>query len=346
MKKKLVISVLLVVITTLCILESCRKHDGEFSRPTPLAFKIPEGWPAPERDIFQNNPLTEQGFQLGKRLFYDGILSKDGGSPCSSCHQPVAAFGTFNHDLSHGYNHSHTKRNAPPLFNLAWMREMNWDGGSPDLESVSLAQINDIIFMGENTSDVVNKLLNHPEYPGLFKAAFGSSGVNAERLSKALAQFVGSFISAESKYDKVKRGEASFNVNEAAGYLVYKARCANCHTEPLFTDFSYRNNGLPKDGFLQDNGRMNVTGNSSDSLKFRVPSLRNTGFTYPYMHDGRKISLQKIVDHYGFERVSGPGVDTSILNKPAFTPTEKFQLITFLETLNDSSFLTNPRYLQ
>ncbi|MEO5647601.1 MAG: cytochrome-c peroxidase, partial [Chitinophagaceae bacterium] len=233
MKFRIILSIFLLLSTSLLILDACKKPGENFLPPTLLQFTIPGGWPAPIRNIFANNPLTEEGFQLGKMLFYDGILSKDGGSPCSSCHQPIAGFGTFNHDLSHGYNNSHTKRNAVPLFNLAWMVEMNWDGSSPGIEDVSLRQINDIIFMGENTNDVLNKLRNRADYRMQFGKAFGSPDIDANRLSKALAQFIGSFISANSKYDKVKRGETGFTANEASGYAIYKSRCASCHSEPL-----------------------------------------------------------------------------------------------------------------
>ena len=313
-------------------------------RSTPVKWEIPKGWPKPSSDIFSNNKLTEEGFELGRKLFYDPNLSKDGNISCASCHQQFAAFSTFDHDLSHGVNNSFTTRNAPGLFNLAWMKEFHWDGGVNHIEVQPLSPLTLPNEMGETLDSIIFKLKGSEEYPSLFKKAFGSNKVNSQRLLKALAQFTGSLISANSKYDKVMRGEANFTRFEANGYALFKSNCAGCHKEPLFTDDSYRNNGLTLNRF-NDIGRMQITGNPKDSLKFKVPSLRNVQVSFPYMHDGRIFSVPQVVDHYlqGIDTTM-PTLDPILKNKIVLSPREKNELTYFLYTLTDSAFLKDPRF--
>ena len=180
----------------------------------------------------------------------------------------------------------------------------------------------------------------------MFKAAFGSNLINSQRMLKAIAQFVGSMVSANSKYDKVKRGEDKFNSAEAHGYELFKANCATCHKEPLFTDNLYRNNGLPLNDFLKDYGRMRITGDSADSLKFIVPSLRNVSVTFPYMHDGRLYSLYKVVDHYRTEIQMSRTLDSSLRKPLNISDAERDDIVYFLHTLKDTSFLNNKRFSQ
>ena len=304
------------------LFDACKKSDehaiSSGYHPTYLTFKIPAGWPTPPIDIFKNNPLTEEGFQLGKKLFYDGRLSKDGNFPCASCHQQFAAFSTYDHQFSHGFNNSFTFRNAPPLFNLAWMNE-----------------------------NLLKKLSIDTAYPRMFAAAFGDTTINSQRMLKALSQFMGSIQSFNSKYDQVKRGEASFTVAEQNGYTTFKAKCNSCHTEPLFTDNSFRNNGLSIDPFLKDIGRMRITGKSSDSIVFKVPSLRNIQYTGPYMHDGRIFSLLQVVSYYqtGID-ITQPTLDPLLKNRLSFTNQEKVDLIEFLQTLTDDVLLHDNRLSQ
>jgi cytochrome c peroxidase len=180
----------------------------------------------------------------------------------------------------------------------------------------------------------------------MFKAAFGSTMINSQRMLKALAQFVGSMVSSNSKYDKVKRGEEKFNPVEAHGYELFKANCATCHKEPLFTDDSYRNNGLSLNNFLKDYGRMAITGDPADSLKFIVPSLRNLSVTFPYMHDGRLYSLYKVVDHYRNGIQISHTLDSSLVNPISMTDSDRDALVYFLHTLKDTSFLKDKRFSQ
>lgn len=333
-------------IVILCILGSAISWvsmDTEYRKPKPVPFPIPKGWPQPVYD-FSKNPLTEEGIALGKKLFYDTRLSKDGEISCASCHQQFGAFNTYDHNLSHGFNNSLTTRNAPGLFNLAWQKEYMWDGGINHLDLQPLAPITAENEMAETIENVINKLKSDKEYRQLFKAAFGDETINTQRLGKAISQFELQLISSNSKYDKVMRGEAAFILPEQLGYDIFKKKCIACHTEPMFTDYSYRNVGLPIDTYLKDLGRMKITGDPADSLKFKVPSLRNVGMTFPYGHDGRLFSLMSVFEHYRKNMVVSATTDPLLKNKMALSNYEIGQLTAFLYTLTDSSFLKDPRF--
>lgn len=200
--------------------------------------------------------------------------------------------------------------------------------------------------MGETIPNVLNKLSADATYRAQFAAAFGDNKITEEHLYKALSQFVVSLVSANSKYDKVKRGEAAFTAEEQSGYTIFQAKCATCHKEPLFTDFSYRNNGLEFDVALNDRGRARVTGNSGDDLKFRVPSLRNAELTSYYGHDGRLSVFRMMIRHYQNGIVQTPTLDPLLTNGIPLTATEENALVAFVRTLSDSAFLNNPRYRQ
>ncbi len=322
----------------------CKKNNEPDNKSaTPLQLNIPEGFPPVSYD-FTNNPLTKEGFELGRKLFYDGKLSKDGNFPCASCHQQFAAFSTFDHDLSHGFNNQFTTRNAPGIFNMIWQKNFHWDGGISNLEVQPLAPITAPNEMAEDISTVIKKLQADQEYPSLFKAAFGSTDITSKRMLMALTQFVAMMISANSKYDKVKRGEAQFTASELAGYNSFKQKCAACHSEPLFTDHSYRNDGFALNPSLNDMGRMYITNKRADSLKFKVPSLRNVAVTQPYTHDGRILSLGQMIDHYSSGIVSSPTLDPLLKNGITISFAEKYNLIDFLKTLTDSSFINDKRF--
>ncbi|HRN91449.1 MAG TPA: cytochrome c peroxidase [Ferruginibacter sp.] len=313
-------------------------------KPTPRPLPVPEGWPAPNKNMFSKNPLTEEGFQLGRKLFHDGNLSKDGYVSCASCHQQFAGFSTFDHDVSHGVNNTFTTRNAPTLANMAWHSAFHWDGGVNHIEVQAVSPITAHNEMGETLENVIAKLKADETYPPLFKAAFGNETINSQRLLKALAQYTGSLVSANSKYDKVKRGEAVFSNIEQKGYEIFKAHCATCHREPLFTDLSYRNNGLPLNRF-NDVGRMAITGKKEDSLKFKVPTLRNIQVSYPYMHDGSIFSIPQVIDHYtGGIQKDQSTLDPALKKDIAISQRQKYELMYFLFTLTDSTFLKNPAY--
>lgn len=321
-------------------MNGCRKN--EFN-PRPISFQVPSGFPQPQYN-FAANPLTEEGFQLGKKLFFDGRLSKDGNFDCGSCHQPIAAFTSFEHDRSHGYNNSHTLRNAPGLFNAAWLTEYNQDGSGKTLEEIYRAHIVSPTEMGETIPNVLDKLKADGTYKTMFKAAFGDDKITEERMYKAITQFVMSLVSSESKYDKVKAGAASFTTDEQNGYLIFQNKCATCHKEPMFTDYSYRNNGLEIDAVLNDHGRMRVTGSSNDDLKFRVPSLRNAELTSYYGHDGRLSVFRMMIQHYRNGIVPSTTLDPLLSSGIPLTNAEENSLVAFIRTLSDSAFLNNPLY--
>lgn len=328
------------------LIESCKKpEEGGGYNPTPMSLQIPAGFPQPQYD-FSTNPLTKEGFELGRRLFYDGALSKDGNFPCASCHQQFAAFATFDHNLSHGFNNAFTTRNAPGLFNMAWHKEFHHDGGINNLEVQPLAPLTAQNEMAETIENVIAKLKADAKYRQMFKGAFGDETINSQRMLKALAQFTGFMVSANSKYDRMKRGEITFNAFEQRGYQLFQSKCATCHTEPLFTDFSYRNIGLPIDNVLRDYGRMRITNNKADSLKFKVPSLRNVFITFPYAHDGRFFAIQGVLNHYRSGVQQSLTLDPLLQGGIPLTNAQVTDLTEFLKTLTDSTFLKDTRFAQ
>ena len=344
MKWRLIAILFSVTLSGSFIINSCQKLGQEdIPGKTPLSFSVPAGFPSPVYD-FSNNPLTEEAFQLGRKLFYDGVLSIDGNYPCASCHQQVAVFGTYDHDLSHGYNDQHSSRNAPPLFNLAWKKEFHADGKYRSLEDECLDPIQAPNQMADEIGNVITKLRRNEHYREMFEKAFGSGEITIQRMQKALAQFMVSMITANSKYDQVKRGENNFTDYEQRGYTLYKNNCAGCHPEPMFTDYSYRNIGLMVSEELKDYGKMIVTGRKEDSLKFQVPSLRNVSLTFPYMHDGRYSSLQACIEHYGKNVQQGPTLDPLLQNGIHFTGSEIIDLVAFLRTLTDSTLVKDLRF--
>ena len=301
-------------------------------------FDRPEHFPKPIYD-FQNNPLTASGVDLGRALFYDPILSIDNTISCASCHSPYNAFAHTDHDLSHGINDKIGRRNAPALFNLAWQESFMWDGAVNHLDMQALAPISHPDEMGENISNVVEKLQNQKIYPPLFYAAFGDSTVTGEHTLQALSQFQLTLISANSKYDKVIKGKLQYEEKEKKGYKIFQENCNSCHTEPLFSSYGFARNGLQIDTTLNDMGRMEISNHKADSLLFKIPSLRNLSYTYPYMHDGRFRRLKDVVNHYNSIPEKANNASEELRNIKQLTPNEQKELIAFLLTLNDTSFV-------
>jgi cytochrome c peroxidase len=319
---------------------SCKKT---FSHLDVRVLEVPDGFPDPLYR-FEDNPVTTEGFELGRKLFYDGRLSIDSHHACSSCHQQVAAFGTYEHDRSHGVNNTHTLRNAPPLFNLAWQNKFHWDGEFTSLTDESVHPIHGSNEMGETFRGVIENLQADEDYRERFREVFRYPVIRPEFIQKALAQFTGTIVSANSKYDRYKKGTAVFTIQEEEGYQLYKTHCASCHPEPLFTDHSFRNTGLPVEPFLNDYGRMRITGKKEDSLKFKVPSLRNVYVSANYFHDGRFNTLGQVLNHYRTGVQQGPTLDPLLVNGISLTDTEAARLVLFLRTLTDSTFLFNPKF--
>lgn len=310
---------------------------------TPVYFDIPKNWPKPHYD-FKNNPLTEEGFQLGRHLFYDPLLSKDGTISCSSCHLQATGFTHVDHDLSHGIDGKIGVRNSLTLQNLAWSKTFMWDGGINHLDVQAIAPITSDVEMNETLENVVTKLQQSEKYTSLFEKAFGSKKITGQLTLKALSQFVVSLKTTNSKYDNVMQKKATFSEMEQKGYKLFKKNCASCHIEPLFTSDSFKNNGLPKDAVLNDLGRMKITQNPKDSLHFKVPTLRNIEFTFPYMHDGRFKTLSEVVKHYN-SGIQQSRTLSKELKKPLdLSDNERTEIIAFLKTLSDKEFLFNSRY--
>ena len=306
-------------------------------KPTPLYFQIPKGWPKPHYD-FSKNPLTEEGFQLGRQLFYDPILSKDSTISCASCHLQATGFTHVDHSLSHGIDGKIGTRNSMTMMNLAWSKTFMWDGGVNHLDVQAINPITSPLEMDETLANVVQKLQKSDKYKSLFFAAFGDENITGQRVLKALSQFELLLITANSKYDKVMRKEAVFTNQEQNGYQLFKNNCASCHSEPLFTNGKYENNGIPLDTTLNDIGRQRITEKFEDYLKFKVPTLRNIQFTNPYMHDGRFEKLTEVVKHYN-SLGNNKNLPKKLQKLMNLTDNERVDLVAFLLTLTDNEFL-------
>ncbi|WP_298396418.1 cytochrome c peroxidase [Flavobacterium sp.] len=310
---------------------------------TPIYFDVPENFPKPIYN-FKNNPLSEEGFELGRKLFYDPILSKDSTISCASCHLQQTGFAHVDHDLSHGIDGKIGMRNALTLQNLAWSKHFQYDGGVNNLEVQPLNPITSAMEMNETVENVVKKLQFSQQYPKLFKQAFGSKKITGQLTLKALAQFVVSLTTSNSKYDKVLRKEDKFTEMEQKGYELFKQNCASCHKEPLFTSDQFENNGLPIDTTLNDFGRMKITQNPTDSLRFKVPTLRNIEFTFPYMHDGRFKKLNEVLKHYNTGIQQSKTLSKQLKKPLNLTDHQRTELLAFLKTLTDKEFLFHPKY--
>lgn len=308
-------------------------------------FIKPANFPQPAYN-FTDNPLTKDGFLLGRSLFYEARLSRNNTVSCGSCHIQSSAFTQHGHDVSHGIDDRLGTRNSPPIMNLAWLTTFNWGGGVNHLDLQPIIPITSHEEMDENLENVYKKLAALPKYQQLFKAAFGTSEINTTRFMKALSQFMLMCISSDSKYDKVMRKESgiTFTEQEQLGLTLFKQKCASCHAEPLFTDGSFRNNGLAPSP-VNDKGLYSATLVNGDQYKFKVPSLRNLAYTAPFMHDGRFLTLSAAIDHYRNGVTNSPTLDP-LLTKDglgiALNENEKNAIISFLGTLNDEKFIKNP----
>ncbi|MET0464306.1 MAG: cytochrome c peroxidase [Chitinophagaceae bacterium] len=317
------------------LLISCSKEIMDHFK----GFRQPANFPPPVYRM-SDNPITEDGFILGRKLFYEPRLSRNNTVSCGSCHIQSSAFTQHGHDVSHGIDDRLGSRNSQAIMNLAWSPTFFWDGGVFDLDLQPIVPITNHVEMDESVENVLAKLRQHPDYPSLFRKAFGSEEITTARTMKALSQFMLMCVSSESRYDSVQTGKASFTVEEEKGYAIFQQRCNSCHKEPLFTDHSFRNNGIPV-GPNNDEGRFLVTLNETDRYKFKVPGLRNLEFTAPYMHDGRFLTLDAVLDHYSSGVQSTPNLDPLLSNGIKLEMHERLELLSFLKTLSDRKFLTN-----
>lgn len=345
------ISYLIPIILTVAL--GCSDSDAIVPDPeyvdVPLAFTIPSNFP-PLAYNLSTNPLTQKGFELGKKLFYDGRLSSDGVISCGFCHEQSSAFTHHGHTFSQGVEGVNGTRNTPSIQNLGFQDVFMYDGASGHLDLQPIIPMTSEIEMNGDLESIVAMLNADPEYRKLFGAAFPNKPINTENMLKALSQFMVMVTSSNSKFDKFRRNEAggSFTETESQGYAVFNSKCASCHATDLFTDHSFRNNGLSVNPLIDDVGRFRVTEIETDRYKFKVPSLRNVEKTAPYMHDGRFGSLEAVLNHYSSGVLKSATLDPLLQQNGnlgiALSATEKTQLIAFLKTLTDYEYLSDNRF--
>lgn len=326
--------------------------------PQNYSITKPDGFPS--MFIPADNPMTVEGIELGRHLFFDSILSADSTMSCASCHLPSLSF-TDGGATSEGIDGIFGARSSMSLLNIGYAeRGLFWDGRSNTLEDQALAPVEDPIELHDTWENVESKLKAHPSYPKMFREAFGiadRSDITKELAAKALSQFERTLISSNAKYDKVIfQGQAAFTDSEDRGLRMFTdaqgglpdAECAHCHALHLGTSDDYFNNGLDSVGSLtefMDLGLGGVTQDTFDNGKFRAPTLRNIALTAPYMHDGRFETLEEVIDFYNKSpnHINASNVDVNI--RPLeLTEEQKQDLINFLHTLTDTIFTQNPAF--
>jgi len=341
--------------------------------PTPYDIAIPFGFPT-ELNIPADNPLTVEGVELGRYLFYDGRLSgrthPDSLMSCATCHLQERSFEAgIDHPVflggrPHGLNGIQTHHVMLPLVNLVWNHSgYGWSGFLyPNNPNENLRNLEDMIRLAVfakdeidgDTTRIKNLFQNINGYPELFGKAFGSTTITFTNIEKAIAQFLRTLVSANSKFDSYMRGETQLSPSELNGYVLFTteegADCFHCHGgfgNPLFTTFLFYNNG--KDTIFDDPmDRYSITGNHMDKGAYKAPSLRNIELQGPYMHDGRFSTLEEVIDFYSEGLLQSTQVDPlmhHIINGGnRLTDTEKSDLLNFIRTLRDDEFLINPKF--
>ncbi|MBO7646829.1 MAG: c-type cytochrome [Bacteroidales bacterium] len=357
-------------LSAFVLLFSSCKHPEE---PTPFEIAIPYGFPT-RLNIPDDNPMTVEGVALGKRLFEDGHLSgyigtaADSLMSCADCHKRAHNFdiGTddprFPNGKPHGRTGIHTRHTAMPLCNLVFNLEgYLWNGavsyqqevGSQNIEDIVKAAILATDEIGSTEARTLAALRNDSRYPEMFKKAFGSEEITMDRIQKAIAQYVRSLVSGNSKFDRYLRGIEQLTPQELHGYILFTteegADCFHCHGSggsPLFTTNLFYNNGLDI-SFTDPADRSAVTGDIMDRGAYRAPSLRNISASAPYMHDGRFQTLDEVLIFYNEGLQYSPYVSPLMhkINEGGrhLTPNEIADLKAFLETLTDEEFLYGTR---
>ncbi|HRH69998.1 MAG TPA: cytochrome c peroxidase [Flavobacteriales bacterium] len=358
---------LMLALGTVLGLAGCHNDPDEMPAPvdtvpagTPLTVDIPANFP--QMPIPEDNPFTEEGVELGRFLFYDERLSGNNTMSCASCHSPEAAFTDDGNQFSTGIDGIVGTRNSMALINLAWDTRYFWDGRVLTLEDQILRPVMDPIEMHETWPNAVAEIQAHAAYPPMFESAFGTSTVDSVLVAKAIAQFLRTMISGNSRFDKFQRGEGLLTVDEQLGLQLWQleggdpalglggqfgADCFHCHPTAggRLTDGQLHNNGL--DAEFTDLGAGGVTGLAEDMGRFKTPTLRNIALTAPYMHDGRFQTLEEVVEHYNSGGQQSPTVDPFMKFGQGgleLTPEKKQQLIAFLNTLTDMDFVNNPAF--
>lgn len=250
--------------------------------------------------------------ELGRKLFYEGRLSRNNTISCGFCHIQENAFTHHGHTVSHGIDDRLGIRNAPPIQNMAFLKRYMWDGVIHNLNQQPIIPMTDVNEMDSSMPEAIAKLSKDEVYKKLFKQAYGDENITGERVLKALSQFMATLISADSKYDRFKQGKEKLNSEESQGMTLFKQKCSSCHSGELFTDESFRNTGMYYNTQFKDAGRYRVTLDQSDWMKFRVPSLRNVEYTSPYMHDGRFYTLEAVLNFYSDNVEDNPNLDPQL----------------------------------
>lgn len=351
-----------VWVFTLCVMVACSSNDpdtpideeGYVATPKPLTVPPIFDRLLPPPNIPADNPQTVEGVELGKKLFFDPILSGDGTQACASCHQPKNSF-TDLQQFSEGIDGMVGNRNAMPIYNLAWNghSQFFWDGRASSIEAQSLEPVTNPIEMHNTWENAVSDLQSNATYPEMFNKAFGTKNITKEMVAKAIAQFERTLISANSPFDKYLLGEGTLTPSQLNGFNVFmdgqRGDCFHCHgneNSPLWTDNIFHNNAL--DEFFADKGLGNVTGDPNDDGKFKTPSLRNLAYSAPYMHDGRFATLDEVIDHYSEGLVYSPTIDPLMKfiaqGGVHLTESDKADLKAFLLSLSDPSFINNPDF--
>ncbi len=344
-------SLWIFLFSLFAILNSCSdEYEGiPIDKDEAYNLEKPNGFPEMTFDI-TGNPITVNGVALGKKLFYEGKLSRNNTISCGFCHIQEYAFTHHGHPVSHGIDDKLGIRNTPAIQNMAFLKNFTWDGVSHNLDERSLVPITTDFEMDSSLPEVVGKLNADTNYKKMFKAAYGDDNITGERVLKAISQFMRTMISADSKYDRYKKGAANSQTKNSRGMALFNNKCASCHSGELFTDESYRNTGMYYNSQYDDRGRYRVTLDWNDNMKFRVPSLRNVEHTAPYMHDGRFYTLEAVLNFYTDNVEDQPNLDPILKQNGhigiAMNTVEKQYIIAFLKTLSDQNFLTNKKFAE
>jgi len=307
------------------------------------------------------NPQTKAGVALGRRLFYDPILSGDETLACAGCHRQEHAFSDAGHVLSRGIHGNFGNFNTPSVVNPGWGTSFFWNGRAPSLEAQAIEPVPNPVEMDLPWNVALPRLQSHADYPRLFAAAFGSATITHERVTQAIAQFERTLVSIDSPYDRANRGEAQLSLDAFLGVQNYLSEtvgdCFHCHgVGPVFDNSAFpsnpkvfANNGLDS---IPAEGLFAVTGNEADRGKFKAPTLRNLVYTAPYMHDGRFFTLEEVVRFYNTGiHTDSPNMDLKLRGNaqkresgefPTWTDAQIQQLVAFLESLSDPSYVTDP----
>lgn len=303
--------------------------NDENSNLTYVEMVVPSGFPNIE--IPSDNPLSEEGILLGRMLYYDNLLDKDTARTCASCHTHAGYYTSY-------------ESNSMTHFNLAWNTTFLWNGLiEGTLEDGMLMEVEDFF---ETNMDNLN---NDPTYKLMFKQVFGVDVITSKEAAYALAQYLRTVVSVDSKYDRYKRQEENLTASEFAGMELFfseKGDCFHCHGNILLTDHDFHNNGI--DSVFEKLGHGEVSRDPNDNGKFKTPTLRNVEFTAPYMHDGRFETLEEVINHYSEGLQVSSTIDPLMKNVHEggvnLTEQEKADLLSFLKTFSDTSFANNPAY--